>query len=276
MIQLIICNLIIQLAAIFAQTPGTWQHYDTYPTGNAIRDLEFANADTGWLVTEPGEIFRTNDGGTSWTLQYHDPATGILDILMLDTDTGYAVGWPYLILKTHNGGANWFNTGGTPYDPLLISNNPNGGYSQIEYKDGLMALSVGSVIFKYGNTYNNVGGYASAIDLVDSTFLFYTIQTFVSPAGIAYNDDKGQSTYWKSYGASTNLYLGQPRDLHFFDRTNGFMAGHFSKSSVIHITDTGQTWTNRSPDTTTFQSWNRIDFFDDSSGVLSRRPEGHH
>lgn len=79
----------------------------------------FPSATTGFLAADNGDIFRTVNGGSTWTQVYNEgTVTGsdsyyFKDILFLSEQNGFAVGIDYwtgdfLILKTTNGGTSWF------------------------------------------------------------------------------------------------------------------------------------------------------------------------
>ena len=49
---------------------STWDTVKTFPTGNFApqpRNIEFANQDTGYVSCNRGKVYRTVDGGTTWT-----------------------------------------------------------------------------------------------------------------------------------------------------------------------------------------------------------------
>ncbi len=74
--------------------------------GNSVNRLQFINEQTGFYagweaMFNDGEIFRTDDGGNTWSEQI----TGTFrDIDMINIDTGYAVTDYSRIYKTINGG----------------------------------------------------------------------------------------------------------------------------------------------------------------------------
>ncbi|MFN7833735.1 MAG: WD40/YVTN/BNR-like repeat-containing protein, partial [Bacteroidota bacterium] len=78
----------------------------------------FPSATTGFLAADNGDIFRTTNGGASWSQVYNEGmVTGsdsyyFRDMQFLSEQTGFAVGIDYwtgvfLILKTTNGVTSW-------------------------------------------------------------------------------------------------------------------------------------------------------------------------
>jgi photosystem II stability/assembly factor-like uncharacterized protein len=94
----------------------SWSLAD-YIYGRYVDKVTFVDRSNGWLVAEyvnnstletiPG-IYRSSDGGASWSNQTIPLATGSLNaISFVDTSTGWAVGDGGAILNTTNGGQTW-------------------------------------------------------------------------------------------------------------------------------------------------------------------------
>ncbi len=77
-----------------------------------IRDVEFVNADNGWLCSDDlfggGGVFRTTDGGNSWQ-RLTEPGT-FSKLFFLNRDTGWVLTGERLF-RTFNGGLNWLQNG---------------------------------------------------------------------------------------------------------------------------------------------------------------------
>ena len=83
-------------------------------TNYTLQAMEFVDANTGWIIvnfaTVPGgNIFKTIDGGTTWTQQTIGTTDSLAALDMVDANVGYITlnssGRP--IYKTTNGGTNW-------------------------------------------------------------------------------------------------------------------------------------------------------------------------
>jgi photosystem II stability/assembly factor-like uncharacterized protein len=81
----------------------TWQ--DVSPAPAAFRDVFFLDATTGWIVGS--SIYKTADGGSSWTKQFGDSNTEFVAISFFDSQSGWAVGFNNLVLHTTDGGGTW-------------------------------------------------------------------------------------------------------------------------------------------------------------------------
>src|SRR5210317_1290648 len=78
-----------------------------------LRSVFFVNGNTGYAVSENGEILHTSDGGTNWSRQADFSSNELRSVFFLDEDHGWVVG-EYLglphetvILITADGGENW-------------------------------------------------------------------------------------------------------------------------------------------------------------------------
>jgi photosystem II stability/assembly factor-like uncharacterized protein len=92
------------------QSSPTWSDVSINTTAT-LRSISFlSDSQTGWVVGDGGRIWKTINGGSSWTPQ----GTGVTlhdlhDVYFIDANTGYAVGDYGTVLKTLDGGANWQN-----------------------------------------------------------------------------------------------------------------------------------------------------------------------
>jgi photosystem II stability/assembly factor-like uncharacterized protein len=90
----------------------TWSTiYDSY---DELKDIEFFNPNIGWVCGQ-GDIFRTNNGGLSWTHQFDTPYYDFRSLCLLDSSIVFSAGDDGLILLTTNGGQ------GIPVPVNLIS-----------------------------------------------------------------------------------------------------------------------------------------------------------
>ena len=90
--------------------------------GLDFRAVVAMDATRAWVLSagpgDQGRIYRTTDGGRSWTLQFRNPpGEGFLDALAFQDDRhGLALGDPirgrFQILRTEDGGATWAAVGG--------------------------------------------------------------------------------------------------------------------------------------------------------------------
>lgn len=73
-----------------------------------LDSIFFLDRDNAWASTEGDGLYRSRDGGLSWTrIEGKLPETVLRSIFFLDTNTGWAVGRSGRIAKTTDGGKTW-------------------------------------------------------------------------------------------------------------------------------------------------------------------------
>lgn len=73
-----------------------------------LTDIFFTSSSTGFIAVQSGEIRRTLNGGSSWSVIYDAPlGIALTEMHFVDAITGYATGSNGGIFKTTDGGANW-------------------------------------------------------------------------------------------------------------------------------------------------------------------------
>ncbi|HCS21722.1 MAG TPA: hypothetical protein DIW47_14385 [Bacteroidetes bacterium] len=114
-------------------------------------DIHFFDESTGIVVTNEGEIFRTNDGGLSWDLKYtnSNQEQKLVNILFTDNLTGYVIGGASscngtgcippggILLKTTDGGNSWTKLFHVPkVEFVSVAQNATGDLFMIANKQG--------------------------------------------------------------------------------------------------------------------------------------------
>ncbi|MCX8056507.1 MAG: YCF48-related protein [Ignavibacteria bacterium] len=112
-----IIKLLLILFFLFgelAYSQGRWIKIQT-PTNKNLKSIFFVDSLKGWVAGDSGVIYRTNDGGLTWSFQQSNVNTTIHDLFFLDTLRGWGLTWHRnifgpvgtTILKTTNGGQTW-------------------------------------------------------------------------------------------------------------------------------------------------------------------------
>ena len=128
-----------------AAPPAAWERLETEPAQDRQDDISLIDPETGWYVNSLGKIFRTTNGGRSWTELLHKKGTYWRTILFLDERRGFAgnlgpgaiegfrsvmtseefenlnnevhIDDPTLIYETADGGETWTPAPGVPPGP---------------------------------------------------------------------------------------------------------------------------------------------------------------
>ncbi len=83
-----------------------WQLQNRYPTSEFLTGVDFINLKEGWICGLNGTLFRTNDGGKSWTKKQPDNKD-FHRLYFFDPKIGIAINYDGFVYKTTNGGENW-------------------------------------------------------------------------------------------------------------------------------------------------------------------------
>lgn len=95
----------------------TWTKQATEPYRGKQDDIVFVTPDRGWYGNGDGKVFRTDDGGTTWTKVWEQPGTYVRALGFVDADHGWLgnIGTEYFpgvtdehpLYETRDGGATW-------------------------------------------------------------------------------------------------------------------------------------------------------------------------
>ena len=85
----LIAFLFFSKAIIFGQI-NQWVELPNSPEASRFNDIYFLNNNLGWAANGWGQIYFTNDGGLTWTLQIEQGQTHFRAITFLDEFRGWA------------------------------------------------------------------------------------------------------------------------------------------------------------------------------------------
>lgn len=112
---LVAAGMAIAPRAAFASS--LWEKLPTVPYKGKQDDIAFIDADRGWYGNGAGLLYKTTDGGASWTECWKQPGTFIRALGFIDAQNGFLgnVGVDYYpgvtdkqpLYRTRDGGASW-------------------------------------------------------------------------------------------------------------------------------------------------------------------------
>jgi len=183
------------------------------PGGN-LYGISALDENTCWVGTVAGSIYKTTNGGTSWTLQQAVANSFINGIKMFDANFGVYIGdpsaqtgQPYQFRRTINGGTNWILSPTAP-----ISSTEFGVINAWDWLD--------TATFWLGSA--NTTPSATSAKVYRTTTGFFGTWSSASLPGT---------------GGTAGLYF---QAIAFINATSG-MAGS-NGSSIMRTTDGGVTW----------------------------------
>lgn len=115
-----------QALAVTADGGATWRALPPPPASGPIpvqiQQVDFVSPEDGWLVDPFGDLFRTTDGGQTWT-PLALPAPGAVHaVAFLDATHGFATTFSrgaghFALVETGDGGATWTAVATWPWPP---------------------------------------------------------------------------------------------------------------------------------------------------------------
>jgi photosystem II stability/assembly factor-like uncharacterized protein len=266
---------------------NTWQNLvlpvqGNWDTAYYVMDINFVNQNTGYVIgffLLESKIWKTTDGGSTWSTQTTGGANYLKKSYFLDENTGFAYGGPAYseVIKTTNGGSSWQSVSQESYIAYSMSfiNATTGVYG---CADGRVYRAVDG-----GNTWN-FALCPSSLDITSIQFINATTG-FGFGTGSVYikTTDAGQTwdelpigtgsinQYYDAdmtangnlhavgtYGAmirSTNSgtsFVSQPfvtehsiTDIEFINVTTGYAVAGFGEGDILKTTDAGETWVSQ-------------------------------
>src|SRR5205085_11892593 len=110
----ILTGWLIAGAILLAGMPLFGQNWRPSSTINASIDfygVHFTSDQTGYASGSGGAIYKTTDGGLSWSQLNSSATEPLFDIHFVDANIGFAVGGNGTIRKTVDAGINWAKIG---------------------------------------------------------------------------------------------------------------------------------------------------------------------
>jgi len=256
--------LLIALVAVFrpgvaSNASPVWDWSHPRPTGLNIQGIHFLTDDIGWFVSGEtiGEVYFTEDGGATWTLQFTSGGAVLTDIWFVDVLNGWVCGHSGVINRTSNGGQNWSNQYPGTSQNLWAVQFTDASYGTVVGNSGTIFRTSNG-----GNTWlSQTSGVSSALTGV--VFLDPLVGWVSGPSqNVLYTESAG--AFWQNVfvpGSSNTS-----RAIWFEnDQTGWVVFGGSSGATQIHTTsDGGSSWSLQYPGN---RRANDIEFYGSAFGI---------
>ncbi len=236
-IKPILASLAVSLVTgfAFAQTPPekkvsgfAWQKLKTEPYRGKQDDLYFVTPELGYYCNGYGKIYKTTDGGDTWTEKLSQKGTYFRCLAFLDEKHGFA----------GNIGTDYF-PGVTDTTPLYETKDGGDTWSPVttitgKMPKGLCALEV------VKKPFINAG-------ILDYKTTIYAAGRVGGPACLLLSEDEGKTWAGQDLGAVCGMIL----DIKFVEPKVGFLCAgsnvevEKSHALILMTTDGGKTWTEK-------------------------------
>ncbi|MBN2465777.1 hypothetical protein JXD38_09195 [candidate division WOR-3 bacterium] len=204
-----------------------------FPAGTMIGYAVGSDLDS--MGMPAGAVFKTDDGGATWTPQTSNAASQLNSVYFIDDNTGYAVGDAGAAIRTTDGGASWNPmTVGSGDDQYNYVGFPGGGQT------GFIGVNPRSQSAKAYKTTDGGANWASitvggAMNWTTScAFADDNIGVVLGRNGFVWGTNDGLASGWYG-GAWTNATLSAAafaRD----DANYGILIGNDSLGGIIRST----------------------------------------
>ncbi len=265
----------------------SWNCSSSFYDGDLL-DACFLNPDTGYIASYH-DLFRTNDGGQSWTQLYiGDPYDYLSGLVFINADTGFFPEGYDRIIKTMDGGQSWsyiytgFDENERYYELCIPGKDTAFLLGRKHILRSVDACETWEEVFAH----NYLGGYMKFMNnrvgvIHYGTNVFHTedagetwSQFTGAPSGTVYyyNADTGYVS--AQYGFLNRTVDGgfsweiiydfdiEPRRIYFADRATGYACGDYGK--LYKTIDGGFSWADQN--TGTQNTFSFLAFPDTSKG----------
>ncbi len=93
--------------AMFRWDGATWSQFNPASAPTFLTGIDMIDASTGYVSGSGGKIYKTTDGGVSWTEQVSGTSKLLADISFSSATNGFAIGDEGRLIHTRDGGATW-------------------------------------------------------------------------------------------------------------------------------------------------------------------------
>lgn len=267
-ILFILCAIHICSVAL----PQSWHLLPASPeAGFRHDDLFFINKDTGWVVNVDGYIYKTTDGGNTFTTQLSQPATSFRCVGFADALKGWAgnLGPDSWSATTDTNPLYQTTDGGNTWEAVSSITGPlPAGICGINVVNENVVYAVGRVggpcyIMKTidgGSTWTSVNFDPPAYYLIDCKFFSADTGIVAGCTGTSFTDEKiavwrttnGGDT-WDFVYHDTSSYNGHCWKIDFPSKNTGYISIEpgciCDTTPVLKTTDGGLTWEKKIWDT---------------------------
>jgi photosystem II stability/assembly factor-like uncharacterized protein len=172
---------------------------------DAMRDICFVNDQTGWMCGTAGYIYKTTNGGDSWTQQNSGVTKDLQKLYFLNENLGYAGTIQGSILKTTDGGNNWTEYIFSDLRPTVAFGYCDGLYF-INQNTGFIIAGASKYFYLFKTTDGGVN-WAIKDSLIsnDITYRWYDISFYNDSLGVMISSKKNLQKYTTNGGETWAL-----------------------------------------------------------------------
>lgn len=212
-----------------------------------FRNIEFLNKDIGFLGTLNNKLFKTIDGGDTWSAvsNISPNPQAICGLSTVANSTVFGCGayfTPAYIIKSSDSGNTWEYIDMSAFADALVEIyflDENTGFVSGKNSNGATILKTKDGGQTWNEIFNSnvVGEYVWKLQIIDSNSIFGSIESVTPLPGKLIKSIDG--------GLNWDIFVAPETDIQavgFIDLNHGWMGGH--NTGFYETLDGGETWTN--------------------------------
>ncbi len=274
-------SILFLFMAVMCSLPADaqqWKQNLTYSYSD-FADVYFVDASLAYGVGSFGQVAKTTDGGTTWTMQTSGVASALSSVAFLDANTGFLVGPNRLLIRTVNGGTTW------AVDTVRVIPETAAGIRAIQFLNKTTGFILSSETSKSGRILKTTDAGATwttvlntaAEEFYDFSFNGTNAIMVGKGASVIYYSTNSGDTWTKATAAPLGGFVYTRSDIravHLVSSSIAYAVGWGSNigaqpAIIIKSVDGGKTWTYlpQTPAITLYDNLNAVYFKDDMNGI---------
>lgn len=232
----------------------SWELITSINLGGSAKNVQFYDENNGWISTYQGTIYRTNDGGQTWSTSTIPVGLFINDMQFINSTIGF-VATSGGLFKSSDSGQTW-----------SLTNFGTNGVASVFFIDEMNGHICRGTGMNYytsdgGNTWTNVSNDQDfALSFYGLTFVDALTGWSVGEIGtIRRTNDGGNSWQIQSNPITTALFA-----IDFNTSTNGWVVG--ANGKIAATVTGGATWSSQTSGTT--EALFDVDFVSVTTGIV--------
>ena len=215
---------------ILATTDGgqTWVQQPVGDINSFIHfnSVYFLNTYIGWIVSDFGGIYKTNNGGLTWIKQNSPTPQNLKSVYFIDTNQGWAVGEGGVIITTNNGGEAWkhqISNANGKFTSVQFTSKSNGWAIASEQEGVYKTINGGTTWVKQNidpNTYSYIAANLYSYNYNPRVQFLDQNNGWILGVDNAFSTTDGGITWKKSYHFNTNT------GMYFTNPSTGWIVGN--------------------------------------------------
>jgi photosystem II stability/assembly factor-like uncharacterized protein len=210
----------------------TWENVGV-ATSEDVRDVWFPNASVGYALDLAGGLFRTENGGSSWSI-LETTATELPNAIYAPNESDVFLIGPRGVLRSNDSGETFERHGHRVIENRTLDNVDKAGSAVIFFGPRVLAVSTNA-----GDTWRRIPRPTKRAEVASADFMSRRVGYVLETDGRLYFT-RNAGKRWKELVGTGRVRAGM---LAFGDRRHGWISLGQFPGSAIRTSDGGRSWT---------------------------------